>query len=114
MYTEGDFLQLASVNVYYHTRQCCHIATVNTVIIVPLLQCVADILYQEVELYSQLGWGWFKLAACTEGIRAVPRRMKQRSKESLQTTFLCYSNAKSTLNVLLKFSKVEKTKLENF
>ena len=40
--------------------------------------------------------------------------MKQRSSKSLQTTYLCYSNAKSTLKVPLNFNKVEKTKLEIF
>ena len=39
--------------------------------------------------------------------------MKQRSTKSLQTTFLCYSDAKSTLKVLLNFNMVEKAKLEN-
>ena len=35
-------------------------------------------------------------------------------KKSLQTTSLCYSIAKSTLKTPLTFSKVEKTKHENF
>ena len=40
--------------------------------------------------------------------------MKQRSSKSLQTTFLCYSNAKSTLLILLTFIKAKKNKRENF
>ena len=40
--------------------------------------------------------------------------MKQRSAQSLQTTSLCYSNAKSTLLVPLTFIKTKKTKQENF
>ena len=40
--------------------------------------------------------------------------MKQRSSKSLQTNFLWYSNAKSTLKVPPTSNKVEKTKLENF
>ena len=54
------------------------------------------------------------MAACTYGIGAAPRKTKQRSEKSLQTTSLCYSIAKSTLKTPLTFSKVEKTKLENF
>ena len=42
------------------------------------------------------------------------KESRSRSAKSLQTTFLCYSNAKSTLKVPLTFNKVEKTKLENF
>ena len=51
---------------------------------------------------------------CTSGIRAVPRKEKQRSAKCFQTTSLCYSNAKSTLKVPLTLNKVEKTELENF
>ena len=40
--------------------------------------------------------------------------MKQSREKSLPTTSLCYSIAKSTLKTLLTFSKVEKTKHENF
>ena len=47
-------------------------------------------------------------------IGAVPRRTKQRSAKGLQTTSLCYSNAKFTVKVLLTFNKVENTKLESF
>ena len=39
---------------------------------------------------------------------------KQRSEKSLQTTSFCYSIAKSIRKTLLTFSKVEKTKHENF
>ena len=39
---------------------------------------------------------------------------QKRSAKSVQTISLCYSSAKCTLNVLLTFNKVEKTKLENF
>ena len=46
--------------------------------------------------------------------RAAPRKKKQRSEKSLQTTSLCYSIAKSTLKTPLTFSKVEKNKHENF
>ena len=45
---------------------------------------------------------------------AAPRKTKQRSEKSLQTTSLCYSIAISTLKTPLTFSKVEKTKHENF
>ena len=54
------------------------------------------------------------MAACTYGIGATPKKTKQRSEKSLQTTSLCYSIAKSTLKTPLTFSKVEKTKHENF
>ena len=39
--------------------------------------------------------------------------MNQNSAKILQTTIFCYSNAKSTLKLLLTFNKVEKTKPEN-
>ena len=42
------------------------------------------------------------------------KKTKQRSEKSLQTTSLCYSIAKSSLKPPLTFSKVEKTKRENF
>ena len=44
---------------------------------------------------------------------AAPRKTKQRSPKSLQTTSLGYSIAKSALKVQLTFSKVEKTKVKN-
>ena len=40
--------------------------------------------------------------------------MKQRSAKSLQTTSLCYFNAKSTIKVPLTFTKGGKAKHENF
>ena len=43
----------------------------------------------------------------------LPEKLKQRSSKSLQTTSLCYCNAKSTLKVLLIFNKVDKTNVEN-
>ena len=46
--------------------------------------------------------------------RSNSQKTKQRSEKSLQTTSLCYSIAKSTLKTPLRFSKVEKTKHENF
>ena len=42
------------------------------------------------------------------------KKTKQRSEKSVQTTTLCYSIAKSTLKTPLTFSKVKKTKHENF
>ena len=42
---------------------------------------------------------------------ATPRKTEKRSSESLQTTSLCLSNAKSTLKVWLTLNKVEKTSL---
>ena len=45
--------------------------------------------------------------------RSSSQNTKLRSAKTLQTTSLCYSNAKSTLKVPLTFSMVEKTKLEN-
>ena len=46
--------------------------------------------------------------------RSNSQKTKQRSEKSLQTTSLCYSIAKSILKTPLTFSKVEKTKYENF
>ena len=46
--------------------------------------------------------------------RSSSKKMRQRSSKSLQTTSLRYSNAKSSPKALPTFSKVEKTKLENF
>ena len=54
------------------------------------------------------------MAGCTYGIGSVPRKTKQRSVKSLQTTFLSYSTAKSTPLVPLTFIKFKKTKRENF
>ena len=42
------------------------------------------------------------------------QKTKQRSEKSLQTTSFCYSIAKSILKTPPTFSKVEKTKHENF
>ena len=52
------------------------------------------------------------MAACTKGIGAASRKIKQRSSKSLQTTSLYYSSAKSTLNVPLPINKVEKTNFD--
>ena len=46
--------------------------------------------------------------------RSNSQKTKQRGEKSLQTTSLCYSIAKSTLKTPLTFSKVDKTKHENF
>ena len=51
------------------------------------------------------------MAAYMLGIGAVPNN-KAEEFESLQTTSLCYCNAKPTLTVLLTFIKAEKTKCE--
>ena len=59
-------------------------------------------------------WGRFKMVTCTEGIGEAPRKTKQTSVECLQTTFLRYFNAKSTLKVPLAFNKVEKMEHKNF
>ena len=45
-------------------------------------------------------------------IGGASRKMKQRSAKSLQTTALCYFNAKSTLKVPLIFNKIEKTNMK--
>ena len=57
---------------------------------------------------------WFKVATCTQDIGAAPRKMKQRSRQSLKTTSLSYSNAKSTVLIPLTFNRVKKTKRKNF
>ena len=48
------------------------------------------------------------MAAFTYGIGAAPRKLKQRSAKSLQTTSLCYSIAKSTLIRVLNLAKLAK------
>ena len=46
--------------------------------------------------------------------RSCSQKNQAEELKSLKTTSLCYSNAKSTPKILLTFSKVEKTKVENF
>ena len=47
-------------------------------------------------------------------IGAAPRKTKQRNSKSLQTTSLCYLNAKFTLKVPLTLDQVEKINCEDF
>ena len=63
---------------------------------------------------SQLGMAQVQNGRLYISIGATPKKTKQRSEKSLQTTLLCYSIAKSTLKTTLTFSKVKKTKHENF
>ena len=62
----------------------------------------------------QLGMGKVENGRLYIRYRSSSQKMKQRSSKSLQTASLCYSNAKSTLLVLLTFNRVEKTKHKNF
>ena len=55
----------------------------------------------------QNGWLYIRYRSSSE-------KNKAEKLKRLQTTSLCYSNAKSTLKVLLTFNRVEKTKLEKF
>ena len=54
------------------------------------------------------------MASYTWGIGVAPRKTKQRRWKGLQTTSLCYCNAKYTLKVPVTFNKVRKTKHKNF
>ena len=62
----------------------------------------------------KLGMGQVQNGRLYIRYRSNSQKTKQRNEKSLETISLCYSIAKSTLKTPLTFSKVEKTKHENF